>query len=954
MDNNNYWAPGSSNFIYVAGAYSTTNFIGGGGFNNFSLNGNPNYTNNATDLHANGAQLYDGGANLGVTVDFDGDNRPLAPSLGYDIGADEYTPALNDALVISIVGPSSVDCADSNMIVSAVVYNNGINAITSLPITAVISGYINTTINATYTTPIPAGGTDTVIVGTFNSHPGGSLTIEVYSSLIGDASNLNDTITASIVATPAAPAATVTGDTVCVGFNGTITAGVDGFGHYWYDAPSGGNLIGSGDTVVTPVITATTTYYVESMNTQAASLTTTYAGGNGCMGAMFDIAPTSNITIDSIAVNIGSTVSELVRIAIIPVTYLGNETNSAAWTPVTVQNVVGQGAGNATMVAIPGGLQLVAGQTYGIYISLNTTNMDYTTGSQSFTNSDMTVTAGAGLCNLFASVNAARTFNGTLYYRIDRCPSITRIPVTVTAVPAPVVALGPDNTVCGGQLLDAQNSGLTYVWSTGDTTQTIYADSTDSYSVAVSNSYCAVSDTISLIVNPNPVLTTAVADGDICFGESDTMTVSGAQLYVWTSGGNGNVEIVSPTATTTYTVYAVGANGCGDSAMITINVNQLPNVNYSTASDSVCTGSTATLNGSGASVYTWTGGVIDGVPFVPSATSTYTVTGVDSAGCSNTAVAVIVVNSLPAVGYSLSDTTVCQGSSITFNGNGAQTYSWSGGVIDAVPFIVTSNGTYTVTGTDANGCVDTAVASINVLNLPTVGANATSNAVCAGGSVTLTGTGANTYTWASPVIDGVAFVPASTATYTVTGTDANGCSDTSSILVTVNSLPTVTVNLTFSPICFDDANAVLTGAPSGGNWSGNGVTGNAFDPSVAGNGTHAIMYTYTDANGCTDSASQNVSVDPCVGIADSQIEEMFVLYPNPNTGTFNLQISNDASDVLIEMVDVNGRIVYTRIENSVIAGQPLQIVTENLAAGLYTVRVTVKGNSSAVRMSVVH
>jgi hypothetical protein len=235
-----------------------------------------------------------------------------------------------------------------------------------------------------------------------------------------------------------------------------------------------------------------------------------------------------------------------------------------------------------------------------------------------------------------------------------------------------------------------------------------------------------------------------------------------------------------------------------------------------------------------------------------------------------------------------------------------------------------------------------------------VGANATSNAVCAGGSVTLTGTGANTYTWASPVIDGVAFVPASTATYTVTGTDANGCSDTSSILVTVNSLPTVTVNLTFSPICFDDANAVLTGAPSGGNWSGNGVTGNAFDPSVAGNGTHAIMYTYTDANGCTDSASQNVSVDPCVGIADSQIEEMFVLYPNPNTGTFNLQISNDASDVLIEMVDVNGRIVYTRIENSVIAGQPLQIVTENLAAGLYTVRVTVKGNSSAVRMSVVH
>jgi hypothetical protein len=953
MDYNNYWAPGSANFIYIAGAYTPSTFIGAAGFNLNSLHGNPNYTNNATDLHANGAQLYDGGANLGITSDFDGDVRPLAPSSGYDIGADEYSPALNDALIISISGPSGVTCADSNMVISAVVYNNGITTITSLPITAIVSGNINTTVNTTYTTAIPAGGTDTVVVGTFNSHPGGTLTIEVYSSLVGDASNLNDTITTTVTVTPAATVATVTGDTVCVGFTGTLTATVDGFGHYWYDAPAGGNLIGSGDTVVTPVIAATTTFYVESMNSQASSITTTYDGGNGCMGAMFDIAPVANITIDSIAVNIGSTVAETVRIALIPVSYVGFETNSAAWTQVTVQNVVGQGAGNPTMVPIPSGLQLMAGQSYGIYVTLTATNLDYTTGSQIFSNGDMTITTGAGLCSPFGGVNPGRIFNGSLYYRVDRCPSLSRVPVTVTAVPAPVVALGPDNTVCGGQLLDAMNSGLNYLWSTGDNTQTIYADSTDSYFVAVSNAYCTVSDTINLIVNPNPVLTTTVADGNICLGETDTMTVSGAQLYVWTSGGNNSVEIVTPSTTTTYTVYAVGANGCGDSAMITINVNQLPNVGYNAASDSVCDGSSAILSGTGATSYTWTGGISDGVAFIPTATTTYTVTGVDSAGCSNAAVAVITVNPLPIVGFTQSATTVCPGNNVTFSGNGAASYSWSGGVTDGVPFVVSSTSTYTVTGTDANGCSDTAVATVTTFTLPNVGVNASATAVCAGDSVTLNGTGAQTYSWTSPVTDGVSFIPAATATYTVTGSDINGCSDTATVAVVVNALPTVTTTLNFSPICFDDANAALTGTPVGGSWSGNGVSGTTFDPSVAGNGTHQIIYTYTDANGCTNTASQPVQVDPCVGITEEVQQDMFALFPNPNSGTFTVQFFTNNDGALIEIVDATGKVVAVQNENFVTVGQSVLVTTENLATGLYSVRVTQGNETSVKRVSIV-
>ena len=100
--------------------------------------------------------------------------------------------------------------------------------------------------------------------------------------------------------------------------------------------------------------------------------------------------------------------------------------------------------------------------------------------------------------------------------------------------------------------------------------------------------------------------------------------------------------------------------------------------------------------------------------------------------------------------------------------------------------------------------------SVTVNDLPTVTANSTELTICAGDEITLTGGGADTYVWDNGVSDGVAFAPSATTTYTVTGTDANGCENTATVTITVNDLPTITANATSLEICIGDE-VTLTG-----------------------------------------------------------------------------------------------------------------------------------------------
>ncbi|NBO61191.1 MAG: LamG domain-containing protein [Flavobacteriia bacterium] len=256
---------------------------------------------------------------------------------------------------------------------------------------------------------------------------------------------------------------------------------------------------------------------------------------------------------------------------------------------------------------------------------------------------------------------------------------------------------------------------------------------------------------------------------------------AGQPTYAWSNGATTSSITVTPAQTTAYTC-TVTMNGTTTTQSQTITVNALPNVSAGT-NQTICTGTSITLSGSGASTYTWNNGVINGVSFTPNNTQTYTVTGTDGNGCTNTAQTTVTVNALPMVGAGTNQT-VCAGTSVTLSGSGASTYTWNNGVSNGVSFTPNNTQTYTVTGTDGNGCTNTAQTTVTVNALPMVGAGM-NQTVCAGTSVTLSGSGASTFTWNNGVTNGVSFTPNNTQTYTVTGTDGNGCANTAQVLVTV-------------------------------------------------------------------------------------------------------------------------------------------------------------------------
>ena len=287
-----------------------------------------------------------------------------------------------------------------------------------------------------------------------------------------------------------------------------------------------------------------------------------------------------------------------------------------------------------------------------------------------------------------------------------------------------------------------------------------------------------------------------------------------------------------------------------------------------------------TLSGVGASSYSWTGGISDGVAFSPTTTTTYTVTGTDINSCSNTLSQTVSVNALPTVTITKAETSgslnndaiICKGATITLSGVGASTYSWTGGISDGVAFSPTTTTAYTLTGTDINSCSSTLsqTVSVNVLpSRPTI----ISPTICEGQTTNVSMSlpaGPYTYTWTVPT--GVTTSTTNTVstskagTYSLTITDANSCtSEVGTASVTVNPLPTKPT-LTSSTICEGQTTNVSMSLPAGTytyTWIvPTGVassTTNTVSTSKAG--TYSL--TITDANSCTsDIGTGTVTVNP--------------------------------------------------------------------------------------------
>jgi hypothetical protein len=214
-------------------------------------------------------------------------------------------------------------------------------------------------------------------------------------------------------------------------------------------------------------------------------------------------------------------------------------------------------------------------------------------------------------------------------------------------------------------------------------------------------------------------------------------------------------------------------------AVITITVN--PTLLFSPNSGSVCIGSTFTMSPTGAASYTFSSG---SALVTPTTTTTYTIIAVNSVGCLGEDYCTVTVNALPTL--TVNSGAICAEQSFTIVPTGASTYTYSSGS-DVVNPLATTD--YSVTGTDANGCVTAtdAISTVTVNALPTVTAATDFTLICVGEIANLTAGGASTYVWnTSATTPSTSVTPTTTTTYSVDGTDGNGCVNTANVTVNVN------------------------------------------------------------------------------------------------------------------------------------------------------------------------
>lgn len=286
----------------------------------------------------------------------------------------------------------------------------------------------------------------------------------------------------------------------------------------------------------------------------------------------------------------------------------------------------------------------------------------------------------------------------------------------------------------------------------------------------------------------------------------------------------------------------------------------------------------------------------------------------------------------------------CNGSAtVTFAGGIAPyTYLWNfGGTLPTATALC--SGTYTVIGTDANGC--TASATVTLTEPPLlVVANVSSTDVTTctvdNGSIDLTisgGTSAYSFAWSNAAIsEDLANLPV--GTYSCVITDANGCTAaTNSILINGPIPPTVTYTESVDTACQTTTNAfaLSAGSPAGGTWSGTAVSGNMFDPLNANLGWNVITYSYTDSAAmCTSTAMDSIWVDLCLDVAPI-IGDGILVYPVPASSALNISLTSEFTDAKIELMSVDGRVVYSAKAN----GKTHIINVSSLAAGTYLLRI---------------
>lgn len=521
-------------------------------------------------------------------------------------------------------------------------------------------------------------------------------------------------------------------------------------------------------------------------------------------------------------------------------------------------------------------------------------------------------------------VNAAGTYTVSVTDGNGCTSAIGSTTVIVNPNPAtPTVSLNGPVTFCSGNsvvLTSSSTSGN--AWSTGETTQSITVNSSGNYSVTVSdiNGCSASSANTSITVNPTTATPNITDSGlNICAGQTTTLTSSSTTGNTWSTGET--TQTITVNASGTYTLTTDDGSGCPSSPVsVVVTVTSNPTTPTISANGPLtfCQGDSVTLTSSSTNGNTWSTGETT-QSIVVSSTGNYTVT-VGAAGCSAISAATATLE-LPLPSTPLISNTglvFCAGQSTTLASNNTTGNNWSTGETTQ-SITVTNSGNYWLTFTDGNGCTsDSTAVTVTANPLPASPLITANNPLsfCQGDSVSLTVSPGTGIVWTPGNTTDSTLTVNTSGVYTVTYTDANGCTSTSSpITVTVNtipSIPSLSVSGGSNAIC-QGQTATLNANPSTGiTWIPGGQTTSSISVSTAG----TYYASYTDANGCTSPLdSITISVNPLPQIASTvNIDSAFCNTTNGGinnitvtggTGTYSYQWFNGTTAVGTDSVLTN-------------------------------------------------
>ena len=591
-------------------------------------------------------------------------------------------------------------------------------------------------------------------------------------------------------------------------------------------------------------------------------------------------------------------------------------TGTNAWTLESNGRVGGRGTSRQSTNQGPGGAEFYQGDSYPISSSVTGTNpVTITTNTPNYSYTITTGTSTVGPGQISTSANGIQGF-GENHDEVS-LGTLLQLPgqgEVLALVFDPVPDNNDDGFFDGGV---RRMSNVTGSWTQSYRIYAGETSSTDNFGKAAGLSEPVAQCNPAPIEIGNRVWNDTDKDGTQDAGETSltglpgltvqllsggtviaTTTVSATGTYLFSSNSvtalqpntSYQVRLVLPTNAQAISTSLAGARTTVDSDANPAGVISLTTGNYgennhtydigvvtcttaaTLTSSTVCNGTSATLTATGGTNYVFSNGTSNttGILLVsPATTTTYSVT-VSSItdNCTAIATGTVTVNPAVTATATASPGTICAGTSATLTATGGTQYRWNtGATMAAVAVAPTSTTAYSVTVTNSTGC--SAITSATVTVSPAVTAVITANpsaVICNGTSATLTASGGTVFRWnTGATTAAISVAPTSTTAYSVTVTNASGCSGITSTTVTVN--PSVTATLSSATIC-NGTTATLTANASGGsgftyNWAPAG-TGNTQTVTVSPTATTTYTVTVTNSNGCSALTTATVTVNPAV------------------------------------------------------------------------------------------